>query len=193
MPYSTKVSRLQELLPMLGDLTEGRSQRWEVPEGQAQLLAYRIREALYIAALNAEAFPVLAKAAAQFKIQVISPTIVQATPKQAFQTEAVKLVEAGGGENATVVQGLEPAGKPHELVAPSSATEVVGFWTEAQPSNSKFTFPQHQLDLSELTKLYHWTLARGWLMFVTPDNLTLVKTTKSLEDSSWHPSDGVPT
>lgn len=190
MAYSDSVETLKKILPVLQPLAEGKTWRWAVPRGAKQL-AYKIREALYIASHNPEAFPELARAAKQFRIEIIDRDNVQAVLKRSFTTEAMARGEATDGGGAFVVTGMEMAGKPHELVAPSKALEVIQFWMDGQPSNGPFTYPRATLDMEEMTKLYNWASARNWLVFYAEQRITLHKHTRDLAGMEWTPADGL--
>lgn len=192
MAYSISPKTLERIRPLLKPLEEGTSWRWTAP-GAARLLAYKLREGLYIARLYREQYPDLARASENFRIQVIDNDNVQATQKQSFTTEVMAAVESHNGEQPTamIVSGTEIAGKPHELVGPTSAAQIVGFWTSAQPSNSAFTFPQATLDMAEMVKLYEWATERKLLIFYSNGRITLQRRTKSLEGLEWTPADGL--
>lgn len=187
MAYSESVETLKKILPLLQPLAEGRAWRWNV-QGSAKLLAYKLREGLYIARRNPKDYPELAAAAGQFQIKVVDQNTVQAVQKQVFTTQAVAGAEVNEG---VVVTGTEMVGKLHELVSPSSAIEVIQFWTDGQPSNGPFTFPNSTLNLEEMTKLYRWAIARKWLIFYNERRITLMRETRDLQGMNWAPEDGL--
>lgn len=190
MAYSDSPETLRKILPLLQPLAEGKSWRWSAPDN-ARMLAYKLREGLYIARTHPTEFPELAQAAGQFRIEVVNKDTVQAVQKRQFTTEAMAAADAGNTSAAVVVTGTEMAGKLHELVAPESAIRIIQFWMDAQPSNGPFSFPRSTLNMEEMTKLYNWATARKWLIFYAEGRITLHRPTKDLEGMEWTPADGL--
>ena len=193
MAYSESKITVERRMPLLKELSEGRSCKWTTPPGRAQALARQIREALAVAAKHPEDFPGLASAAGLFKIEVPNSTTVQAvikerpTVQQEMWTppsmEDVLGEGRGGG-------GSQTFGAPQARVGLVSAAEVIDAWAKHLPSNDLIHFPQTILPYDELLQLYHWARTRRpRLMFFVPEgSLTLSVAEDDVEAHSWHPA-----
>lgn len=195
MGYSVSPKTLDKAMHFVEPLKAGHellAYRWHFPDG-ARELAYKIREALSIAKRFPGEYPELARAADQFRIEVLDNDNVQAVQKRNWTTQVMAMQASGNGSisGATVTQGMEYAGRPHELVGPLTAVQVIGFWQEGQPSNGPFTFPGSQLDQHEMEKLYEWATEQGWWVFYGMERITLQRPTRDLEGQNWVPSDGL--
>lgn len=189
MGYSKSKATLDKFRPFLEQVEKGGFPAWDVKEGQADKLAYRIREALYIARLYPEAYPELARVSAGIRVVVTSPSHVEI--KAAVGTpEAVLLADPG--ESALAVQGIANAEKPVATQQQNmTAEQVIEAWKGQQPSNSKLTFPYANLEPAELLKLHEWSskLTPPWLMLEFDGKLTLQPWSRDIADLAWSPGD----
>lgn len=190
MAYSESPATLEKIRPHLVKLELGQGDLFTVPAGMtARQLAYKIREALYIATLFPGQYPELAKAAQIFKIQVVNRRQVQAvlTDKQTMAK-----VTTGG----TVEHGGEPAGVMSPKVmgkqTAGSIIEHVLNLQRLQPSNAPMTWPEAALSYEDKTRLYTWSKAQTppWLMLIADPQVTLTRPSRDMtEDLAWNPAD----
>jgi hypothetical protein len=188
MGYSRSEKTLKDRLLYLNNLQEGKGDKWVLAVGiEPEKFAYKIREALHVASIFKEKYPTLAKAHADFKIEVVDRRTVQAV----YRPRQLGLVT--GGESGVVTHGLESAEKgPTTLAGQQTALSIIQAWHNAQPSNSPMKFPQASLERDELLKLFEWCNKRTppWLMFVAEGGaITLSPHTADLDGLGWDPSD----
>ena len=183
MAYSRGESTLLRMLPELGNVQQGRTQRWDVPAGKAWWKAAKIREALYIAReIFPHKYPRLAEAAGHFTVEVLNDTTVQARPTA--NTPATAISDGEGpapSESFTPsvvpIHGLEPAGSiPRTIVGMKSATDIISYWLNAQPTNDKLVFTEAQLPVSEIDILARWAATRtpAWMVVASRLNPGLI-------------------
>lgn len=196
MAYSESIRTLENRRHLLTSLEAGQSSRWVTDKGRAQNLARQIREALSIAAKNADAYPALARAAEMFKIEVPNSSTVQAVPKERKATvvgEAFTPHTRGSddleGDEGPGGGGLA-FGSPQVRVGLTTADQVIDAWVKHLPSNDLMNFPSTVLPYAELEKLHRWATARTpRLMFFVPEgSLTLSVAEDGVEEHSWHPT-----
>lgn len=181
MAYSKSIKTLEKRRQLLKDLELGRGCVWRTDN--ADRLAYQLREALSIARLYKERYPALAQAADNFRIEVLSPTSVQATPLQ--QTEASVLVDGG-----VVDQNPTPGKVSLNLMGPQTPESIIQTWHDVQPSNDPMVWPQANLDREALRTLEQWASKRTppWLVIVDGGAVMLHPHTRTLESMAWRPA-----
>lgn len=163
MGYSKNPISLQRIEAALIPLKQGKPCAWDRPDGDADRWAYKVRQALYIAARHPREFPELAEAAKRFKIMVLNDYLVQAVvsgaPSEATLTS----------RESAMAQGLPVAGPPHEIAAVQTAEEIITAWRNAQPTNDKLHFPQAMLSDEELAVAAQFAAARtpAWMLLKT--------------------------
>ena len=178
MGYSQSPSTLEKLIPSLGELNQGKPQRW-TGLMQPNLWAYKVREALYIAKLHADDYPELAQAAEKFSVVIVDSQTVETRLKQQSPT----LVSVGGNSEFT------EAGPSRRVEGPQTAATIIEYWIKAQPSNSPLYFPQAGLSRTDLIQLYQWAEKQGWFLFVADDAITLQRSSRDLAGLQWTPED----
>jgi hypothetical protein len=179
MGYSTSRQTLIKMLPELEFLSTGKSCVWTTEPNESHRVAYKIREALYIARLYASEFPELARAARDFRITVTSSREVQAVRVGAHTINSVKELFS---ESVPVIDLKQLK------VEEATAASLIDSWL-ANPEGKHY-FPQAGLSGEELRKLYAWSQSQGLVFFVATDgSVTLQVTEPSLEDFAWDPTD----
>lgn len=191
MGYSESRKTLDKIRPMLVNLESGKGDIWRTAPGQtARSLAYKIREALRIAALHPETYPQLAAAAKVFKIQIVDHSRVQAvlTDRQTGLP--------GFSEGGVVIHGLEDAAaSPLKVMGQQSAARIIEHIINTQtiqPTNSQFSFPEARLSREEKIRLHNWCRKQTppWIMLVADDAITVSRKSRDItEDLGWSPED----
>lgn len=196
MAYSESKKTLDKIRPDLAQLEAGNACTWKLDGTiSARRYAYKVREALYIAALYPTDYPQLAKYGPYFAIEVVDKDTVQARPKPGNQTQVSILPQvSSSGSGAVVTQGLANQGtSPDELMGPQTALSVVDGWARIGAKNHKVRYPQAALTHPELVRIYEWSRRQEpvVLMFVTPTGgLTLKHRQADHEENlAWSPED----
>lgn len=190
MAYSENRSTLDKIRPLLVKLEMGQGDLFNVPPGMsARQLAYKIREALYIANLFAADYPQLAVAAQTFKIKVVNKRQVQAvlTDKQTM----AKVTTGGTVEHGGEVAGVLSTKVMGKQTAASIIEHILNL-QRIQPSNAPMTWPEGALSYEEKTRLYTWCKAQtpAWLLLIADDQVTVTRPSRDMtEDLSWNPQD----
>jgi hypothetical protein len=183
MGYSTSKQTLNQMLPDLTLLAEGKGCIWKVDPNEAHKYAYKIREALYIASLYPDEYPELVRARDEFVIEITSSREVQARKARGKSTASVRPFEG-------VNTGLEEGGIAKRLVGAHTAASIIQAWTEVQPNNDRFFFPEAELLDDDLVVLHRWAETKKLIFFVSQDGgLTLQRYDSSLDGLSWSPED----
>jgi hypothetical protein len=183
MGYSTSRQTLNQMLSDLELLAEGKGCIWRVDPNEAHKFAYKVREALYIASLYPDEYPVLASARDEFVIEITSSREVQARKARGKSTASVRPFEG-------VNTGLEEGGLIKRLIGAHTAESIIQSWTEVQPNNDRFFFPEANLPEDDLIRLHQWAETKKLIFFVSQDGgLTLQKYDSSLDGLSWSPED----
>lgn len=145
MGYSKNKISLLKIESALLPLKEYRAAAWDRPDGDADRWAYKVRQALYIAARFPSEFPELAEASKRYKIMVVNDNLVQAVVTGAPSEATLRSPESA------MAQGLVVAGAPHDYAAVQTAQEIMEAWYNVQPSNDKIHFPEAMLSDEQLT------------------------------------------
>lgn len=192
MGYSESIATLERMLPLLKDLAEGRECMWET-KGSPSYLAYKIREALYIAKENKANYPGLAAAAEAFTIQVIRDGSKRVQAVRAKNTPETSTL-ASANRITSIVTGLESAGPPVPTAGPQSSQSIIDAWNKTQPRTEPINFPQANLPDIELDRLYTWCQAHvpRLMMLVSGASLTLGPVEPEVEEYAYHPKGMFP-
>jgi hypothetical protein len=189
--YSTSVVTLQRLYEYIKPLEFGEPYVWITDEGEAARLAYKIREALYVAKLHTEQFPELAAAADRFVIEVVSSTKVQARLSIA-PTEARILSSHGDVAPQHGDSGSPTLGRIIATSGEQTAFTIIEAWKKSQPNLTPINFPSAKLNYEQLLALWNW--AQTWkpkpLMIMYDEesgSLTLGPIEADVVKYSWHP------
>lgn len=189
MGYSTNPAVLEDFLAeySLDDMKLGLPCAWEVSGNQAQAFAYRLRQALYIAAANPELYPELAEAQRKYRVTVPTASRVEAIPSA---VKAAKVSVVSERVATAVHGGDEPFGRPSPQVRLDSAASVQASWQQRGPSNDPLHIRAHQLSYNELVKLYAWCEAHvpKLMMFEAGGSLTVAVREAGAHPHSWHPT-----
>lgn len=176
MAYSRSESTLIKILPELAPLEAGRTHRWDTVPGRAWWKAGKIREALHIARnIFPSKYPRLATAAQHYTVEVLNDHTVQARPTANTPATAIGTGEEAVGTETpaigvTPIHGLEPATSvPRTIVGMRSASDIINYWLQAQPTNDKLVFTECLLPDSELDMLARWASYRTprWMVVVS--------------------------
>lgn len=164
MGYSKSIRTLQAIAPKLAMLAAGKPTTWRVQgAGQADLFAYKVREALWIAANHHQQFsPSLARAYHNFKI-VVDGEFVRAKLGASVAVEQPSPI-APGFQHA-MDQFVNYPELPIEsrgmnssqtCVGPQDLAAVIQFWIDSQPSNAEISVVEANLSNEELNQLFTW-------------------------------------
>ncbi len=196
MAYSRSPATLDAMIlsGQLSELAAGRGCRWRTPPNESHRHAYKVREALFIAALYPDQYPELATAAQKFTIEVTSSREVQA--RLAKQTTEAATLATGIGQDGHVSPntGLEKAGRAIATAGPQSQFTIIDAWVKAQPNSDPMYFPQANLDEGQLTQLYNWATncTPPLMLMVNGEAVTVSLVDRAVVQYSWHPA-GTPT
>lgn len=145
--------RIKEFPSFFDTLARGRPARLVEKPNSADTNAYKVREALHIAALHAQHYPELAQAAGRFVVEILDDRTIQARIKEGSNETAVSVL----GETPT--QTPQAAGAPEApqiVVGLRTATDIISHCLRRFPTNDPFHFPDAQLDDGELAKVWRW-------------------------------------
>lgn len=190
MAYSRSIVTLNRLYQYIQPLENGEPYAWICKQGYSHTLAYKIREALFVAKLHAESYPLLADAADKLVIEVVSPTKVQAR-LSVVPTEAMIL----SGENVSPTHGLQsgPLGRIVSTAGEQTAFTIIEAWKRSQPNLTPINFPQAKLDYTQLLALWNWCQQwkpRPLMIMEDEGSITLGPTEDAVVAYSWHPNEG---
>jgi len=147
--------------------------RWEVSPGSARRHAYKVREALFAAAENAERFPELAAMYGYYNIVVESSSSVLAVPRVEREVKVQILVDT---PSTRVIADDE-----------LSCVGVLQAWRQRR--EDKVYLPNHSLTREDLVYLWQQGEAEGYVMFEIEGALTLTPRTEDLVPLGWNPDD----
>lgn len=159
MGYGTNIETLVSRLDHLDDLNMGRASVWTCTPTHAatRKLAWNIREALYIASLHEDKYPVLARAYRTFSIHIVGPGRVEARPKdQPIEVKSERL-NPNPKPQPTPQHGVVGANAGFKTVAQvalSSAHECIQAWEAHLPSSDPLLLQRTKLPEDELEILY---------------------------------------
>jgi hypothetical protein len=180
MGYSTSRQTLERMRSSLNVLASGKPCSWQTEPNESHKVAYKIREALYIARLYPDEYPDLARAARDFRISVVSSREVIAE-------------RIGNHSLATVKELVFGTDKPsldltQQKVELPEAANIVSAWMKKP--DGKHYFPQVNLSPEELLKLYNWSQAYDLIFFVAGDgSITLQPRSEDVQEFAWSPED----
>ncbi len=167
----------------LDSLAQG-AKRWKItpPDGPSTRRAvYRIREALYIAQMHPERFPLIAQAADKYSIHYIEPGVIEAKLKHSPSVETQGVATHGGGNL--------PWGKELATVGPTKADECIDAWQKHLPSSDPVNFPNTTLSDEELQQLWTWATRRNprLMILVGAGTVTLSLRMAEMDTYAWSP------
>lgn len=183
MGYSRSIRTLEKVLGDLADLAMGKPQAWII-QGDPKAVqdwAYKVREALFVAALYPQAYPSLANAAKDYTIEVHGNRVEARRARQTTEFAAA----AGEGINT----GQEIARRSVQTSGKQTVFLIVDSWRKAQPTNDPMHFPQAALSQEELGLLYKW--AQAWkpplMLMVDGEAVTIGPADKHVIKYAWRP------
>lgn len=207
MPYSDDKRRLEQMMPYLKRLAEGLDVEFRITRGSANTVAFRLREALRLARIYANEFPLLAKYAGDYSIRVVSQTKVVAhrrTPLLDVQTleplpasrvpEVLTLdpVEAELtrriGAKGVELESLRTEAQK-ELLGAQTPISIVDAYMRLGGIRPTLNFPEAGLDDKELKELWAWAdghTPRLMLMVAEP-SVTVALFDPMAAEYSWRP------
>jgi hypothetical protein len=213
MPYSDDPRRLEEMIPYLEPIARGEDVRWPIKRGNANTVAFRIREALRIVVANKLRYPELAEYASDYKVRVVDAFTVEAirrTPRKAQET-IERLVEIPSVpievqvSRATVdadKEIIESAAKATSFTdrtneslrallgkqTPMSVTDAYRRYGKVRPT---LHFPDAAMDDEELTQLFRWASHQTppLMLMVHGAALTVSILDPMVAEFSWRPSE----
>jgi hypothetical protein len=207
MGYSTSERTLLRIRSKLHRIEQGDEQQWYVrEEGRNNYLAYKIREALYIAATHyPKKYPQLALAAKKFEIRISGKTAVIARLRPEMISDMTLEVQAAVDDPI-----VEPTTK--ELIAemedtlPTTEEEsgemmtVDGEMTDPFlvvqacmdiPSGTRIYIPEGKLNVSALTMVYKWAKKQQppRMILAEPgeEGITIAIADPEMEEFEWKP------
>lgn len=169
MGYSNSIKTLENRLPLLVSLAEGKECEWDCTPGKEEILARQIREALYIAAtIGANKYPNLARAQSMFRlikgmgkvVAVIKPTFSEPRP----------LGERSAGG---VLNGLV------------SVTQIIATIKQ----HGAVRFPDATLSDTDLRVLNSWVRSKNYLLFWSDPGVTIKPHSEELEEVAFNEED----
>lgn len=185
MGYSVSpetVERIQRELD-LSVLAAGKPCKWQVTKDPlvTRRKAFRIREALSIAARFPQTFPELARAAEHFAIHIVEDGLIEARWKVGKTESSVA--------STTPTFGGETHGIPVPSVSLRSAGDVIDSWRRHLPSSDPLHFTSTALSPEELLVLYTWAQENGLMLLVDSERETLTVSLiePSVLEFAWHP------
>ena len=178
MPYSDDKKRLEQMLPYLNSLAEGKDVEFRITRGSANTVAFRLREALRLARIYANEYQTLARYAGDYSIKVINSSIVRAvrrtptleqselaertiedvTTRRIFE-QTIDPVEAELGRSiGSKAAALEVARteSQKELLGAQTPVSIVDSYRRLGNIRPTLHFPEAGLDAAELEELWRW-------------------------------------
>lgn len=183
MGYSSSRETLNAFRGALSKLEQGKECRWAPADRgfKPQWFAYKVREALHIAALYPDEYPALATMAKRVKI-TIEGSYVYARIKEPALVASVP-TDVPSTKSALDV-----------IDVPSSADMIMRAWMVSQPRVTPLTFKQTDLSFADMRSIYEWARALPLRVVLIPDDrtLTLAVEDENNVDIQWVPEDGWP-
>lgn len=177
MAYSTSRKTLEAMLPLLEPLKSGPCE-WTTPPELVAKLAYKIREAFYIARLYRDEYPEIAQAADTYKLSVSRDGIIRAV-HATVQTARVTQIAAPTRQAASL-----------EHFGSQSVESILRAWRDAQMKGQrKLHFGEARLSPAELMELFDWCADNECLFFESAGAITLQVHDPDLADFAWSPDD----
>jgi len=207
MPYSDDKKRLEQMLPYLKSLAEGKNAEFRVTRGSANTVAFRLREALRLARIYSNDYPMLAKYAGDYSIRVESSTLVLArrrTPLVETDVKAAEqLVEQPTqvsidpveadlarriGAKASHLETIR-AEAQKELLGAQTPVSIVDAYMRLGSVRPTLNFPDATLDDAELEELWRWADAHTprLMLMVAPPSVTVALFDPMAAEYSWRP------
>ncbi len=204
MAYSSSKLTVQRIRPRLKRLEAGHECRWETPAGKADLFAYKIREALYIAKTHyPQDFPALAKAATNFEIVATKGKYVTARRKWDGEVSELELtiraeideppveVMTNEEEAAYADEAANEAGDLLTVDGHQTQFTIIATWTQNRYV-ARLSFPDAELSEHSLTMLYNWAekqSPRLMIIAIPPEpGITLAPHDEDMEEIRWKPT-----
>ena len=196
MAYSRNLQTLEARLPWLEPLASGKEVRWSVPTGTERLFAYRMREALWIAAnLAATEHPALARAHHAYRLTpgaacVIAtlrpdaePTLTAEAPPPETQTPEPNSPAPPTSEAAdSIIKEAFGEAKPITQRGAITLIQIVELIRTRGRRGLPYHFPEAGLPVGEVRTLLKWldNQPEGYLLFYAPPGLTIKAHTEDL-------------
>lgn len=187
MGYSNNPDLVEARRDLLEPLTRGGPCQWQIAGGwhETRQAAFKIREALRIAAMYPARFPVLAEAASRYSIHVVAQGLIEARPRSVPNVETAPA--SSSLPDVSFVpqsQGIDqPLGKEIPTIGMTTAEEVIRSWMYRGPSNDPLRLLGVALPQEELLTLWRWAESHTpkLMLLLNESNQTMVV---SLHDMS---------
>jgi hypothetical protein len=180
MAYSESPVTVERMLPYLEPLLEGGSVAWNIEPvpGAAKKFAYKIREALFAAAVHSHTYPQLAELYGDsLEVRVVSSSRVEVIP--AGRRPSIQRVE----EESSTKRHAEV-----ETRGVLSVEDVIARWEIG--AESKLYFPKADFSPAQLEELWQWTTTHDVLFFENAGALTLMNFAEDVAEYAWKPEGG---
>lgn len=189
MPYSKNADRVEQLLPWLSYLIEGRDCFWDL-QGRAvsaETFAYRVREALHISRTATNDDGTFRFARLQ---EIADDVVVEVNGSQVVATFGKVL-------NVSLPAPISQLAEQSKSLNMYSAAKEISYsidtikmlWTKRQ--SDKVNLPMYTPNHETLTRIYEWAQSQDPRIMLMPadDALTLVVYDPDLEGIDWTPTD----
>jgi len=187
MGYRESLSVLEESLEMLEPLTQGEQCFWPTPVEEEKALAFRIREALWIARnLGAEKYPTLSKEASNYRIKITGKGGVLAVRK--FPSASPKKFDAHASFPST--EDWQSRLLTTTEFDQASLITIVGILKQEKETKT-FHFTDAVVTNSDLINLSDWVQSYrpDLLLFWDDTNVILKPFSEELAPLAFSPSD----
>lgn len=188
MPYSKNPDRLVQLLPFMSHLIERQDCFWNVAGRKVtpQVLAYRIREGLYIGKLYKDRFPQVAAIADDVSVEIDGDRVI-ARFGRILQVPLPQSMQDYAGVQ-TQLAALRT--QPEPMAIRYSLETIAALWAK-RTSNGKVNLPMYTPSDAELQQLYEWGQQQSPVVMLMPADtaLTLCEYDEELEGMNWTPDE----
>lgn len=181
MGYSKNRDVLEQIKEDLLKLKEGQACVFSTGTGQGDRLAYKIREAIYVARMFPEEYAEIANRSSSFKVSLLNDHEVRVTrlTKMTIESRPAATVEMGDNVSPPAVE---------QVAGMQTAESIMQRWSLS--AGEMIYFPEANLSREHLMDLWDWCQENS-LMFFVSDNggLTMQTVRSDLVEFSWHPDD----
>lgn len=190
MGYSTSEKTLRAMLPYMKPIAAGLPARWTTGPGlTARQLAYKIREALFIAREYPTTYPELAARSRRYRLRIVDHYILEGRPVDIHvelgPIPEPETLDAETSWPVTTTPLSEYSITPQREVR--TVASVIDAWN--QNKGDKLFFPRVGFSPDELCSLWEWSRRVDVLIFESDGDVTLVKATDDLREFAWTPDD----
>lgn len=189
MGYSDSLATVESRRGLLGRLFDGEVEVWSCEPGTEKVIAYQIRECLYIGENNPKMYPGLATARKEFNIVVQGPGSVAARPKRVMSATPVGVTTPTLSPRKE--QKVEVEEKELAYGGMQTAAAIVQHWIDST-GKQILHFPEAELQIEDLKKLHKWAVEQKVLLFFKDPMITLRPYDEELVAYSFDPEEDLP-